>query len=421
MTAKPCTSLILISMSSYDTVIIGAGAAGLGAAMDLASRGRQFLLLEASHRIGGRAYTEQVTPEMPFDLGAHWIMAPSVNPLMPLAASKGLTLDEENEHYTVARYFEDGGWLPEEASDEFGQFWEAQFEAIREAISGDDQLSVFDAIDTESRWAPYFNMFYAQDFTRDVDQASATDALAYVRQENDLAVASGMGNLLAEFGADVPVSLNSAVRGIDWSGKRVKLDTVKGSIEADNVIITVSTGVLGTREILFTPDLPDWKWRAINSLPLGNSTRTALLFDKPFLQDLPGSFTVQCDGDDPLDFRNRPFGYDYLEVSAGGRMSEWMEKSGERATVDYILGKLRHVAGSSAVGEPVRTIVSAWSGDQWTKGAYSCANPGAANQRNVLADSIDERLFFAGEATSSDFYASVHGAYLSGVRAAREV
>ena len=112
-------------MSSYDTVIIGAGAAGLGAAMDLASRGRQFLLLEASHRIGGRAYTEQVTPEMPFDLGAHWIMAPSVNPLMPLAASKGLTLDEENEHYTVARYFEDGGWLPEEASDEFGQFWEA--------------------------------------------------------------------------------------------------------------------------------------------------------------------------------------------------------------------------------------------------------------------------------------------------------
>ena len=92
-------------MTHTDVAIIGAGAAGIAAAKELRTLGRNFLLLEASHRIGGRAYTEDVVPGMPFDLGAHWIMAPSENPLMPLAEAGDLVLDEETEHYTAARYF----------------------------------------------------------------------------------------------------------------------------------------------------------------------------------------------------------------------------------------------------------------------------------------------------------------------------
>ena len=64
-------------MTHADVVIIGAGAAGIAAAKELSTLGQNFLLLEASHRIGGRAYTEDVAPGMPFDLGAHWIMTPS--------------------------------------------------------------------------------------------------------------------------------------------------------------------------------------------------------------------------------------------------------------------------------------------------------------------------------------------------------
>jgi len=100
-------------------------------------------------------------------------------------------------------------------------------------------------------------------------------------------------------------------------------------------------------------------------------------------------------------------------------MAEWMEKSGERATIDYILKKLRDVAGNEAVPNPVRHIVSAWDADTWVKGSYSCARPGGANQRQVLAQPVDNRILFAGEASSSDFYASVHGACISGQVAAR--
>lgn len=406
-------------MTHADVVIIGAGAAGIAAAKELRTLGQDFLLLEASHRIGGRAYTEDVAPGMPFDLGAHWIMAPSENPLMPLAQDGERVLDEETENYTAARYFEDNAWLPRNAYEDFAKYWDAQFAALHEAADGRDLLSVFDVIDNHHHWAPYFHMFFAQDFTRDVDRASVEDTLAYVRQENDLAVVTGFGNLVARYGFDMPVSLNLAVRKIDWSGRDIKLHTIKGTVHAKKVILTVSNGVLAAHEIEFSPALPDWKLDAVRGLPLGSLTRVALMFDTPLLQELPAAFTVRTHGDDPLDFRNRPFGYDYVEVTAGGRMAEWMEKSGERATIDYILEKLRDVAGNEAVPEPIRHIVSAWNSDDWVKGSYSCARPGAANQRQVLAQPIDDRIFFAGEASSSDFYGSVHGACFTGRVAAR--
>jgi len=406
-------------MTSTNIAIIGAGAAGLAAAKELEQLGQDYLLLEASHRIGGRAYTEELAPGVPFDLGAHWVMAPSVNPLIPQARDAQLTLEAADEHYTAARYFEERDWLPADAFQEFNEYWERQFSALAKAMDDAEDSSVFDVIDNDSRWAPYFHMFFAQDFTRDVDQASVKDAMNYVRQEDDLAVASGLGNLLARYGANIPVSLNTAVRKIDTSGTRIKLDTTKGQISASKLILTVSTGVLATRQIEFAPALPDWKLAAIDGLPLGSCTRVALMFDDPILRELPNEFTIDTSGDGPIHFRNRPFGYDYVEVATGGRMAEWMEKSGEQAAIAFILEKLRNIAGQQSVPDPAQSIVSAWDGDAWVRGAYSCAQPGAADQRSVLARPIDDRIYFAGEATSSNYYASVHGACISGTEAVR--
>jgi monoamine oxidase len=406
-------------MTSTKIVIVGAGAAGLTAAKELQRLEQDFLLLEASHRIGGRAYTEVLAPGMPFDLGAHWIMEPTINPLMRHAERDQLRLDRDDRHYTAGRYFEDGEWLPEGIDQELRAYWDKQIDAMAQATNGQRDMSVLDAIDNDDRWATYFHGLYAKDFTRDVDQASAKDSLAFASEEDDLAVASGFGNLVAQYGADVPVTLNSAVREIDSSGARLKLDTVKGRIHADKVILTVSNGVLSARDIEFSPALPDWKLDAIEKLPLGSHTRVAMTFDKPVLRDLPTHFIVNTSGDGPIQFRNRPFGYEYIEVVTGGRMAEWMENSGERATIDFVLAKLREAAGSKTAPDPARCIVSAWDQDAWVKGAYSCARPGATEQRAVLAQPIDDRIFFAGEATSSNAYASVHGACVSGRDAAR--
>jgi monoamine oxidase len=312
-------------MTSTNIVVVGAGAAGLAAAKELQKAGQDYLLLDASHRIGGRAYTEELVPDVPFDLGAHWVMAPSVNPLIPYAEDAQSKLDAADGHYTAARYFEERDWLPADSSQEFGEYWDRQFAALEQAKNEHDDSSVFDVIDNDSRWAPYFHMFFAQDFTRDVDRASVKDAMNYVRREDDLAVASGLGDLLLRYGANVPVSLNCAVRRIDSSGSDIKLETSKGQIHADKVILTVSTGVLATRQIRFAPALPDWKLNAIDGLPLGSCTRVALMFDAPVLSELPSEFTVDTSGDGPIHFRNRPFGYNYVEIATGGRMAAWME------------------------------------------------------------------------------------------------
>jgi len=203
-------------MTSTKTVIVGAGAAGLAAARQLQRLEQDFLLLEASHRIGGRAYTEVLAPDMPFDLGAHWLMQPSANPLTRLAERDQWRLDKDTKHYASARYFEEGEWLPEGSDRKLVAYWDRQFEAMEYATRDHQDPSVFDSIDNDDRWATYFHALYAKDVTRDVDQASARDALAFVQDEADLAVAGGLGNLMSRYGREVPVTLNCAVRKIEF-------------------------------------------------------------------------------------------------------------------------------------------------------------------------------------------------------------
>ena len=205
-------------------------------------------------------------------------MAPSVNPLMLTAREHSARLDSTSEHFTAAEYYSDGAWLDRNAHQCFSHFWNEQFAALEKANKSGADCAVYDVINNDDFWSPYFHMFFSQDFTRDVDQASVQDVMNYVRQEDDLAVACGLGRLLEKYSDDVPVTLNAAIRSIDHSGSSIKLDTARGIIRANKVILTVSTGVLATQQISFNPPLPAWKKDAITRLPLGSCTRVALSF-----------------------------------------------------------------------------------------------------------------------------------------------
>ena len=116
-----------------------------------------------------------------------------------------------------------------------------------------------------------------------------------------------------------------------------------------------------------------------------------------------------------------PFDENYAVGYTGGRHAVWLERAGQQAAVDFTMERLVHVFGSSIRPHVKRTIVTAWHGDPWTKGSYSAALPGQGHQRGELARPIDDRLFFAGEATSKEFMATAHGAYLSGIAAVRTI
>src|ERR1700742_2517844 len=102
-------------MSDVDLIIIGAGAAGLAAARTARETGLTCHLLEASHRIGGRAYTEELAPGIPFDLGCHWMHSASLNPFVPIA-------DRLSFHYRKngawrPNAFKDGRWATDAEND----------------------------------------------------------------------------------------------------------------------------------------------------------------------------------------------------------------------------------------------------------------------------------------------------------------
>lgn len=407
--------------SDVDVVIVGAGAAGLGAARTVRDLGLTFELLEASHRIGGRAYTEPVGNGLAFDLGCHWLHSGSINPFTGIADRLGFsyatTVLGRNLH--LGR-----GWASDAEQQALDLFIEDSQEAITTAAAAGEDRSIADVTPREHRWTGLYDYLVSLNHSVDSDQCSLLDAANYHDTEENWPLREGYGTLLARFGSDIPVRLNAAVRRLDWSGRAVAAETAKGTVRARAAILTVSTGVLGAGDIDFQPALPNWKLGAISHLPLGCHNWICLVLDgDPFGTDARPWTLIQSGAEDsePMSFYLRPFGFDYVVGTTGGRFADWLERAGIQASTDFTLEKLKQVFGTGIAKRVTGTNVTAWRGDPWTRGAYSAALPGHHGARADLGKALEERLFFAGEACSSGFFATCHGAYLNGIETAQAV
>ena len=103
----------------------------------------------------------------------------------------------------------------------------------------------------------------------------------------------------------------------------------------------------------------------------------------------------------------------------GGRAAWALEAEGGAAAIDQALAGLGIALGSQVESGFDRGLATAWGEDDWTLGAYAHSLPGRAHLRPRLAEPVDDRLFFAGEACALVYAATVAGAYHTGVRAAR--
>ena len=102
----------------------------------------------------------------------------------------------------------------------------------------------------------------------------------------------------------------------------------------------------------------------------------------------------------------------------GGGLALELERAGAPAMADFAFAELAALFGSG-VRRRLRPLLAAnWALDPFSRGAYSYARPGGADGRAVLAEPLDDRLFFAGEACSVDAFSTAHGAYRTGVAAA---
>ena len=394
-------------------LIVGAGAAGIGAAHAASAAGIDYAIVEASHRMGGRGLTEELAPGIPWDLGCHWLHSGSINPLATVADELGVQYDRELH---TRGFYLNGKRLSNSDEHQYQLFSEEIWRKIEELDASGRDIALSELIDHDSQWAPYYTYWQSLMTSHDVDCFSALDLIRYQDTDENWPVRYGYGALLELHARQLPVSLNTTVERVDWSGRHVVVTTNRGTVHAERVIITVSTGVLGSQDIDFQPGLPLATQEAIDALPLGTYNNFAMLYneDWPFDSDTPDRIDYSNGDDINFAFKLRCSGWPYIYCAVAGRQAQWLERQPVAESEDLMMSALTSIFGSDFKKKIVRFKASAWGNDAFIKGAYSASKPGLANQRTVLSTPIANRLYFAGEATSERAFSTAHGAWESG-------
>ena len=399
--------------SDFEIVVVGAGAAGIGAARRLREAGADALLIEARTRPGGRAWTVDDASGFPLDLGCGWLHSAESNPWRPIAEAQGRAIDKTLPPWSRATM------RIGEAGADGAAFAEAM-QRFRERVHGLDETApdrpASSLLDSDSGWNGLIDAVSTYYSGVELDRVSTRDLARYDDSGVNWRVAEGYGTIIADHALGLPVRYGCAAQRIDRRGQRLRIETTAGTIIANAVIVTLPTNLLASRPELFLPALPD-KIAAAADLPLG-------LADKLFLS-LAGAdeFALESRAfgsarTATAAYHFRPFGRPLIEAYFGGALAVDLEAGGERAFADFAIGELVGLFGAGFARRVKPLRIHRWGSDPLSLGSYSCALPGKADSRAALAEPVESRVFFAGEACSREAFSTAHGAYATGVAAA---
>ncbi|XP_035828739.1 lysine-specific histone demethylase 1B [Aplysia californica] len=250
-------------------------------------------------------------------------------------------------------------------------------------------------------------------------------------------VASGFGSILKKFADGLDVRLNTQVTGIDYTGSEVTVTTESGqNFSAQMVILSLPLAVLNSGVVTFQPALPDSKMKAIEAVGAGQVEKLILQFDQNFWSEkikgktmfghVPGPtpqrglFSIFHDVSKP---QNASTSSKHTLVTyLVGQGLSLMHDQSDQEVVTKCVCLLREMFPEKDIPDPSWYHMTHWGRDPHIGMAYSYLPVGAPkNAHSNLAEEVDSRLFFAGEATHHQFPQTVAGAYLSGVREARKV
>jgi monoamine oxidase len=406
--------------SSVDVAIIGAGAAGLGAAHALKKAGVSFVVLEARDRVGGRGHTIMASPEITFDLGCGWLHSADQNSFVKIAEALNFEINKDLPPWRERAY---GNAFPREQRDDFirslDEFFLRMHDAARTATKSGRDAPASTCLEPGNRWNPMIDAISTYINGAEVDRVSILDFDAYEDTNLNWRIRRGYGALMAAYGAALPLAFNCAVTLIDHSAKRLRIETSLGTLAADKVIITVPTNLIADEAIRFSPALPD-KVDAASKLPLGLADKVTLALADADALPKEGNLRGATMRTGMGTYHLRPFGQPCIEGFFGGRYAQALEDAGDGAIAAASIDEIAGFLGNDFRRKLRPLKESRWAHDPFARGSYSHALPGYANKRAVLAAPVDGRLFFAGEATSLNFFSTAHGAHDSGERAAKE-
>ncbi|HWS27973.1 MAG TPA: NAD(P)/FAD-dependent oxidoreductase [Xanthomonadales bacterium] len=416
-------------------LVIGAGIAGLAAANQLQRAGHAVEVLEARERIGGRIHTSRSWPDAPMDLGASWINGFQTNPLGELTRSIGVRTVLTSYDNSIA--YGRSGQVFSAAEEQHVEQLRLRIERVLAAAQdGAKDQSLQAAVEAGLDWDALgavdqrlvdllLNSIYEHEYAGSTREMSAwwwDDDGSF--EGGDALFPEGFGAIPEHLAKGLSIRLGQVVQRIAWDDTGVRVDVAGQTLRADRVIVSVPLGVLKAGAIEFTPRLPSAKRHAIEALRMGVLNKCFLRFPRAFwptevdwIERVPerrGEWTEW------VSFA-RPTGKPVLLGFNAADVGRRIESSSDRQIMAAAMRALRGIYGDD-IPEPTGQQITRWASDPYTLGSYSFNAVGADPKvREDLAASIDGRVYFAGEATSRKHFATTHGAYLSGLRAAREV
>jgi monoamine oxidase len=406
-----------MASDDVEVVVIGGGAAGVAAARRLHDASIRCLLIEARARLGGRAWTVVEGAGLVLDLGCGWLHSADRNPWCGIAAAQGATIDKSPAPWS--RVPLEVSFQPP-AQREFQEAMASFFDRLERLAQDERDVAASAALEPGNRWNGLINAIGTYISGAEWDRVSAKDYDRYADSGLNWRVAEGLGTVVAAYGANLPVMLDCQVRAIDHRGKRLRMETSKGSIAADQAVVAVPTTLLATERLSFTPALPR-KTQAAQGLPLGLDDKLFMALDRAEEFDADVRVFGHTDRAATAAYHFRPLGRPMIEAYFGGSCAAELEAAGDGAFFDFGVAELEQVFGST-FGRRLKPIrIHRWGHDPLALGSYSFALPGSADCRTTLAEPVDDRLFFAGEACSPHDFSTAHGAWQSGVTAADQV
>ena len=425
------------SKTGKSVLIIGAGMAGIAAALELQNSGHQVTILEGRERPGGRIRTQQFR-STDVDLGAAWIHGDSPsNPVMQLAKKYNLETSPTKWDETWL-YMQDEGLIEDSDYNRIEELAEQVIQkvhALQESTNGSESMErAINTLITNLNGSKTIKDGVRWWLSSEVEAVSAADyrdlSLQYWDEDeefagDDLLLGKGYGNLIAKMSSGINIKFNKTTTRIDYTDSGVTASGPWGELEAEKGIITVPLGVLQQNTIQFSPPLPESKKASIKRLEMGVLNKIILTFKKAFWPiEAHRLGLLSPDTSERIEYFPLPPGgkSPILVGLTYGDYARRLEQLSKQQIIDTTITQLQQMFPDVTVSDVVDLEITRWGSDPMSRGSYLHIPPDASlSDCETLGEQVGNSIFFAGEATHPRYFGTVHGAYLSGLRAAGEI